>query len=475
MDFLFISKEGSILPLADRVRREGNNVLIYIDEVLMRDRAYEGLKIKKINRKELGNFIEDKSYIKVWDETGQGKIADKFMNLGHHVAFAAGIADQLEDDRKFGMKIMQQVGIKIPNTHEFLDFAQAKKFVQENPDKTYVFKPSTLRGNVETIKSFILQEYISGISCEVEGWFVKDKFILPFMIEMEEKKYANNNLGPMVGQAGTVIFPSPVGIPKIIKEGIMKIQPILQKYNYSGPVSLNSIIRGDELYGLEFTARPGYDSIYAFSEGLKMDVGKFCAEIAQKTLDYIEFDLESYLASVRVSIPPYPYNCSSAATYISQDAEDMLSYLDNLEKNPVFENMLEVSQLKYPDGKHAELTYTLKNRSYTLTSKAGIKINGIRGTDRNHIHFFDVKSDEFGNALVAGADGIICAVTSSGQTIEEAIAKVYGICDNMEIANKYYRTDIGQRAIHDYEILKADGWFDAVNKPQKIRPKNKGK
>jgi len=455
MNFLFISKEGSSLPMALRVKMEGNTVAIYLDDPLLAKKAYEGLAVRKINRKELGALVEDRSWIKIFDETGMGKLADKLMRKDHLVVGGAGIADKLENDRDFGMQIMRKYDIRVPITQKFDNFAEAKKFVMENPRK-YVFKPSTI--SEQKITSFEIQEYIPGVIIETEGWFTGNDFLYPLIGEMEEKYYANDNLGVMTGQAGTVLWAYEEASPAVVEKGIGKLLPLLRKEHYYGPICLNTIARGDELIGLEFTVRFGYDSVYAFMEGLEMDFGELLHGLADGKLKHISYNMATYQTALRVSVPPYPYNQISASTYVAQDIGDMINHLDHMTSRPVFQNDVNYTWLNYRDG-HREMGTDIEGKKILLTSPEGLKIGGVKSEDLPHVHFFDVKADKNGNPVTAGTDGIICAITNKDTTIEAAMGRTYGIANSITIPNKFFRTDIGKRAVRDYQSLKEGNWF----------------
>lgn len=460
MRFVIISKSGSALPMALRLAREGHEVNIYIDDVVIRQRAYEGIRsINKIDRKELHNLADQKEYIKIFDQTGLGDWADKLMARHHGVIGSGSIADKIENDRDFGMKTMASVAIKTPPTKKFTDFKTAITFVEQNPTR-YVFKPSIDKKS-SIITSFELQKFLSGITVETEGWWNGEKFVTPYNGELEEKKYANDDEGPMVGQAGTVVWAHKNPNPKIAAEGINKLAPVLKQHPYYGPICLNTIIRGRELFGLEFTARFGYDSIYALGEGLHGSLAEVFMQLAHGQMQNLPLITDQFFAGARVSIPPYPIGSNAISTYVSSSAEDMIQYLKATADNPLLVNTTNYLWLKPgPDAHHMTIDKTLDSDRIWQTASENLRIGGIEDEDEKHIHWFDIKTDDQGRPMTAGTDGHICTVTHAAGNIDGAVGNMYGIIRALSIPNRYVRTDIGKRARDDYDELKDAGWFD---------------
>ncbi|MCX7643374.1 MAG: hypothetical protein N2116_06170, partial [Armatimonadetes bacterium] len=80
----------------------------------------------------------------------------------HHLTVwgASKVADKLEEDRVFGLRVMEQVGIKIPLTSPHLSsLADAQSFMRQHPDiEKWVVKfegenapRSTVIGEIEEV------------------------------------------------------------------------------------------------------------------------------------------------------------------------------------------------------------------------------------------------------------------------------------------------------------------------------------
>ena len=65
--------------------------------------------------------------------------------------------------------------------------------------------------------------------------------------------------------------------------------------------------------------------------------------------------------------------------------------------------------------------------------------------DRDRIFIAGTKLDDSGRQVTSG--GRVLGVTELGDTLEEAVAKAYETMKNVHFGNKYFRHDIGKRAL----------------------------
>lgn len=99
MKYVFISKHGDCLPLAQRIEDEGNDVSFYtcLDEGLIVDRH-------------ITEFCPD---IVVIDSFGFGGLADRLRKQGFKVVGGSRLTDQIEDDVLYEEKILKMVGLDV--------------------------------------------------------------------------------------------------------------------------------------------------------------------------------------------------------------------------------------------------------------------------------------------------------------------------------------------------------------------------
>jgi len=437
--FLFISKAGDSLPIAQRVMEEGHRVIFHINEKDKR-RVGEGLiekspvkevlisKEGELNKGILKYILYPKPGCIVFDMVGKGygKAADLLRKKGFPVIGGSYWGDQVELDRPYGNKIMKMAGINTPKTYTFNDYPTAIKFV-ESTNLPYVYKPS---GNQPTTTTYIaqkaddlvgileyysdikeefeLQEKVEGIEISTELWF-NGSSVLSVNHTMEEKTLMEGGIGPKTGCMGDVVW---IGTQdsKLYREGIGKMVSILNKVKYRGPIDLNTIVTKSKLYGLEFTARFGYNALFSLLELYSGRLGDLLYGVASGSTKSLNFK-KGWSISVTFNLEPYP-----------MDVE--------------------------PDY------------------SKDILVQGISRQNLKHIWFYDVykKGDSFACSGNGGNLGCVTARSLSGSTgdentVREAKRRAYRTLSNLIIPDVMYRRDIGLRVPSEYGQLKEWGWL----------------
>jgi phosphoribosylamine--glycine ligase len=67
--------------------------------------------------------------------------------------------------------------------------------------------------------------------------------------------------------------------------------------------------------------------------------------------------------------------------------------------------------------------------------------------DDSHVYYAGVANAEHGEHQLLASSGRVLLVESSGDTIEDAQRKVYGILDGLDTTGMFYRHDIGAKAL----------------------------
>jgi phosphoribosylamine--glycine ligase len=404
-----------------RLREEGHDVKIFLSE-----EEYHNILSGIVPRPWIvsnriyphyGNFD-----LSIFDLTGRPKQADLSATMCPTLGDGS-FNCQAEDDRLFGLQMMEQAGIKVPPYQQFSDVNSAAAFVKET-GKRYVYKPNggqdqdtdttyvsenavDMLANLPKLFTktkgapFILQEFVAGIEVSIEGWFNGTDFYL-LNCTLEEKKFMNGGKGPNTGCAGNLIFHFGNSEPKVFRDGLKKMQPLLQAAGYVGMIDLNTIATPMGLYGLEWTPRFGYDASAAL---VQLYGGNF-GEMLQRTCLGQRPDISwkaEFAAGVRLSIPPYP------------------------------------SEIR---GKHP----------------AGIACDGITKEDYASTFMYDLELQK--NQLVtAGHSGFICTPMGVGNSIAEAFDECGDRIKRIKLANAQYRTDIESKVRQRYYELDKDGWL----------------
>src|SRR5215475_2347704 len=92
-----------------------------------------------------GKYPDYSKYnVSVFDTTGKERQAEHSASLCPTIGDGA-FNCALEDNRQYGIEVMEQVGIQVPPYQKFDNPQEAKKLVRST-GKIYVYKPDTLKG-----------------------------------------------------------------------------------------------------------------------------------------------------------------------------------------------------------------------------------------------------------------------------------------------------------------------------------------
>lgn len=362
--------------------------------------------------------------LSLFDLTGRGRQAD-FSHSQTPTIGDGSIHCELEDNRLFGIEIMEDSGINVPEYKTFSDVASAKAHIRKT-GKRFVFKPN---GNEQDTAStyvakspedmleyidklfelskgtpFLLQEFKTGIEISTEGWFDGTSFHL-LNCTLEEKKFMNGNVGPNTGCSGNLLF-TINSDDKIYTEGLAKIAPFLASVGFRGMIDLNTIVTETEIYGLEWTPRFGYDSTATLACMYGGNWGDLLARIARGETPEENW-LADFGASVRLSIPPYP-----------------------------------------TEIRHKKLQ--------------GVPIKGLDIENEEQMlktFCYDILADDAGNLVCAGLCGFLLAPVEVGNSSPEAFDKLEDTIKRFEIPDMQYRTDIKSSVQRRYYELQKQGWI----------------
>ena len=248
MKFRLISKHGDGLSMMEILSSEGFNV-----DVWVKDPVETNLPKALSWTKSLA-----KDTVILFDYHGAGKIADTLRSNGYFIYGASVLNDHIEGD--LGRRLAKSAGIKIPKLETFDTFNEAL----EHQNEGLVFQPQK-----EGEKHFSLKENVAGLELSVEKFYIGGKSV-------------SNTLNSKLGSNGNVAVRFwKKAAPKIFKMTLMKIEPFLMKFNYSGPLTCKVIINKDGLYLSEWQARFS-DGMTAFCEALNKKLGKLIIEILMR-------------------------------------------------------------------------------------------------------------------------------------------------------------------------------------------------
>jgi len=421
LKFLFVSRWGDILDLAHAIGLEGNSVKLYIEYKPCRE-VGDGM-VPKVKAWEKHVDWAD---VIVFDFTGYGKQAVELKAAGKLVIGGTEYIDNLEFDRSFGQNELKRLKVKILNYKEFNTYDAAVSYIEANPF-AYVIKPSgetqsykqllfvgkeddggdvirVLRAYEKTwgekLGTFQLQRKVNGVEISVAAFFNGKEFIRPINITFEHKKLFPKELGVSTGEMGTSMFW--VDENPIFDATLAKMQPILERENFTGHIDINCIVNGNGIYPLEFTTRFGFPQIQLQRAGINEPIGQLLYKVASGQKFKINTK-RGFQVGAYVVVPPFPFDDDETFNLFSKDAVVVI-------KKPMKEGL-------------------------------------------HPMHIKQVN----GEWLIAGDSGLALFVSGIGTTMKEAQKLCYNRIGNILINNCYYRTDIGDRWVEESDKLWAWG------------------
>lgn len=184
---------------------------------------------------------------------------------------------------------------------------------------------------------------------------------------------------------------------------------------------------------------------------------KVVKQIIEPTLSGLQKENISYCGFIffglmNVNGTPYviEYNCRlgdpEAESILPRIETDFIELLEKTGHKQLHKNCIKISEKK-------SATVILASKGYPEQFEKGfeIKIKNEKTHPDTHIFFAGVKS-EHDKLLTNG--GRIMAVTSLGNTLEEALQHSYESIQQIHFENKYFRKDIGQDILKRKEKIK---------------------
>lgn len=314
--FHFFSADGSNLPMALRLQREGHPVTWHVKS-----------DVAKYTGKGLVPFAKEPpdGAVVVFDCTGEGPRGTAYRKAGFHVIGGNPFDRPLELNRPEGARIARRAGMVTPPTYPFGDIPSALRFLSKNnakwfvkvsgdgveldtydaPDSEFMARYLKWVQETATVKPFVLQQKVEGTEVSCNGWFNGEEFIGPFDVTLEEKLNLAGDLGCRTGCESNVVYHAEDD--KLADITISLVEDVLGEEGYVGPCDINSIIDADgKPQFLEFSARLGFDATQAWMRLIpEGELGEQLEAFVAGELDRWE-PTGQISATLRLSIPPYP-------------------------------------------------------------------------------------------------------------------------------------------------------------------------
>jgi len=243
----------------------------------------------------------------------------------------------------------------------------------------------------------------SGVLITLEGWWNGMGWMRPWVYIFNEKSLFPRQRGPIVESMGSTVYaqhkPS-----KLAENTLERAKPFIKRTGYRGPVSMDLLVTKDNVLSMAFRGGFTYDAIEALVEGMSDNVTETLFKTATGTTD--GFDTKPFtMSAVRLTIPPWPYTVDSGAWTIDPS------------------------------------------------------IKGVNKFNLKHLFLGDIRRYEDGQLELSGGRGVVLKATATGVDHFESRRRACRTLDNIEIANKQYRYDIGMHVDKYLDNLKTWGWM----------------
>ena len=198
----------------------------------------------------------------IFDSNHNWEFGKQLRAEGFKVFGGTEFTYKLEEDREFGLNFAEENGLISPLMKSFTSVEEGIRFLEENEDKAFVYKPNNqdcayttvptsddpISANIEIrrlIKSlgftdYILQEKVKGIEVNTEVWFSNGQPLVAFC-DLENKLAHNGDKGNPSGCMFDIAWEVPIDSP-IIQMTVGKMFNDLRDINYTGFADCNAII-----------------------------------------------------------------------------------------------------------------------------------------------------------------------------------------------------------------------------------------
>lgn len=431
MKILFISKELLGANLAYRMKQEGHDVKLYIEDKDSR-KCFDYIVPKVLSWKKELNWVGKDGLI-VFDFIGQGKIQDDLRKKGYKVFGGSELGEKLELDREFGQKIFSEVGMKTVPLKDFKNVEDAIIYANIHRNRWVIKQNNGMKGLsyigqmkdgsdvISVLKNYLsnkdlnrekitLHERVEGIEIGIGRYFNGNDWVGPIEFNIEHSKFFPGDIGPTTSEMGTVIWYEDDLDNPLYKETIGRMKDFLKKADFRGDFEINCIVNESGIYPLEATARFGSPAVHLQDEIHSSPWGEFLMAVASGN----KYDLKwkkGFGIVVLMAIPPFPY---------TKKIKELSAYGIN------------------------------------------IFFDGVSDEDMRHVHIEELSArlNDPKQLYIADGQGYILYVTGIADTIPKAQEKVYSIVKKIIIPKSMYRNDIGSKFWNDeLAILKSMGFI----------------
>jgi len=439
MRWVFISDVGDLLPIAKEFQDDFQQevlVVYYKNKLCWKQRVYKNI-VPIVPILPPLNKFDRKDTVFVFESALNDKLAGELQQRGYLVIGSTTGMRNFETQRWKTIELVRKLSIPVPFTIHIqnleqlpiiLDQVKNKKcvikeegagaventIICENGEEAYEVAKEKIQEGILNLP-IVVQEFISGVEISTEAWFSHGRFIPPLNSTFEEKRFLAGDLGCNVGCMSSVVFNwKNTFLCRPYRQIFQHFIPVMKNFDYTGPIDFNCIVseKDHKAYFLEITPRFGYNAIYAWKHLLNEPLINVFFRLLSGTLQELPVFYDKFSFALRITTYPYPANTLQ------------------VEENNEIKNVVENLPLEFPEQ-------ILKKNFYLLD---------VRRRNKKY--------------ELAGYDGIVGELVEIGNTIQEAVSKVFAYVKFIKVSNIQYRNDSGQSAIKRYEKLKEWGWIE---------------
>jgi phosphoribosylamine--glycine ligase len=365
------------------------------------------------------------------------KRLDFFRRNGAMVFGPTADSAALEIERARGMAFLEKHGIEVPEYRKFagLDEAEAHvrkteeqyvfKTLGDNEDKSlsYVSKsPADMIARIQYWKRIklnpkgpvILQKFVKGIEMGVSRWMGTKGFIGLWDEHFEHKKLMSDDCGPNTGEMGTVQAYTPKS--KLGEDYLAKLEGPLQAMGHTGDMAVGFIIDdAGKAWPTEFTNRPGWPAMNIMLTQHRGDPAKWMLD-ALRGRDTLKVTQDVAVGLV-LAQPDFPYSAFSKA-----ETSGIPVYGAQELGNQIQPQSVSISTLPAMDGGKM-----VEKPTWTTCGD------------------------------------YLAVVTGTGGNVSAARKKAYDALSKVDVPNKLYRDDVGERLKEKLPVLHKLGYATAFN------------
>lgn len=412
---LFISKNLVAGNLAHLLKKEGNEVKLYIENKKSRCN-FENMVPHTSNWRAELSWVGKDGLI-VFDDVGYGRVQDRLRKQGYTVFGGSELGDKIELDREYGQHMFAAAGMKTSSLKDFDNLSDAVSYIKENPaawvvkvndhdKKFYNYVGECPKGEdaIALLENYIsnhsvgkenitLHERVYGVEIGIGRYFNGTDWVGPIEFNIEHTRFFPGDLGPTTSEMGTLAWYSDDENNRLYKETLALMKDYLAEAKFRGDFEINCMVNENGAFPLEATARLGSPITHLHSEIHDSPWGEFLYAVASGK----NYDLKwkkGYGIVLLMAVPPFPY----AEEYKEQNLSGL-----------------------------------------------GIHFKDFKPEDFSHIHFEGVSSRAGGKNeyYISDNQGYVLFVTEIGNSIKETRDKVHGLANRIIIPKVFYRNDIG--------------------------------